>query len=180
MRNKRTDINFSNHILSIINNSNVIIYEFKKPGTNVDSVVFINSCGVLTVTGDFGNWVFNREFHPSIKNKVSAGYWDEKLQIASVQRAKEYDAETTLDNIISFKKSFKENYDRKMNSEEKEWVKELINNVEYKEAYIYLAYKNLPNTIDFESIPFGKKRHFWLEVIYDAFDKICDLIPENK
>jgi hypothetical protein len=63
--NRRTKIDFSEHELKITQLEGVLIHEFKRPDTRNCMLVFINTCGVMTVTGDFGNWVFCREFHPS-------------------------------------------------------------------------------------------------------------------
>ena len=40
---------------------------------------------LCVVTGDVGNWMFCREFHPSSKGHVSDYYWVEKLQMSSSQ-----------------------------------------------------------------------------------------------
>lgn len=174
--NKRTEIDFSRHELKITQFDGVLIHEFKRPDTRNCMLVFINTCGVMTVTGDFGNWVFCREFHPSANNDggVSGGYWDEKLQIASVQKSHQYDAEETIKRIEEFEKEFQDNYGREMNEAEADWIEELKNNADDEHEYIYLAYRENPDTIDYESVPFGKKRHFWLNAVYDGFEAICE------
>jgi hypothetical protein len=173
---RKTSVDFTNHKLNIIKHDDIVIYEYKKPGTIINGLTFINAKGVMTVTGDFGNWVFCREFHPKKDDYVSRGYMDEKLQIASEQTSHKFDSETTVNLIKEFKKQFKSAYGRKMNDEEKDWVKDLIYHSDDQHEYIYYAYREKPTTIDYESVPFGKKRHIWLEIIYDAFNEICDLI----
>jgi len=179
---RRTGIDFSRHEVKVTKSEGVLIHEFKRPDTINCMLVFINTCGVMTVTGDFGNWVFCREFHPSADNEsfVSAGYWDEKLEIASVQKSDKYDAEETSKIIKEFKETFEESYGREMNEEESDWVEQLENNVDDEHEYIYLAYRENPSSIDYESVPFGEKRHFWLDAVYDGFEALCDSIKESE
>ena len=91
----------------------------------------------------------------------------------SEQTAKKYDADETTNCIIEFKKTFEDNYGRERNEEESDWIKQLENNVDEQYVYTYLAYNETPSNIDYESIPFGTKRYFWLDAIYDGFDEIC-------
>ncbi len=56
---------------------------------------------------------------------------------------------------------------------EKEWIEQLENNVDDEHEYTYLAYREKPSTIDYESVPFGEKRHFCLDCVYDGFDECC-------
>jgi len=178
---KRTEIDFSKHELKITKLDGVLIHEFKRPDTINCMLVFINTCGVMTVTGDLGNWVFCREFHPSADNEsgVCSGYWDEKLQISSVQKSHKYDADETLKEIKQFKESFFDSYGRDMDEEEIDWVEQLENNVDDEYEYTYIAFREKPIDIDYEDVPFGKKRHYWLDAVYDGFDAICQIMKNN-
>lgn len=176
---KRTDIDFSKHILKITETDDVSIYDFKIPNTKHLSLTFINTCGVLTVTGDFGNYVFCREFHPSPENSVSDYYWDEKLQIHSIQKPHKYDSETTLEFIKEFKDSFEEIYGREMNEDESDWIDNLICNVDDETSYINIAYQETPSTIELDDVPFGKKRHYQLDIVYDGFDAMCEYLKNE-
>lgn len=175
---RRTSIDFTRHKVKITKLDGLLIHEFKRPDTNNCMLRFINTCGVMTVTGDFGNWVFCREFHPSADNEhgVSGGYWDEKLEISSVQKSHQYDAEKTTLLINEFKENFQDAYGREMNEDEIDWIEQLENNVDDEHEYTYLAYREKPKDIDYESVPFGKKRHFWLDAVYDGFDEICQYL----
>lgn len=177
--NKRTKIDFTRHVVKVTELEDVLIHEFKRPDTNNCMLVFINAYGVMTVTGDFGNWVFCREFRPHDGN-VSDGYWDEKLEIASVQKSDKYDAEETSKIIDEFKKTFERSYGREMNEDEIDWIEQLENNVDDEYEYTYLAYREKPKDIDYEDVPFGKKRHFWLDVIYDGFEAMCVALKNNQ
>lgn len=179
---KRTKIDFSKHELKVTKLDGVLIHEFKTPDINIYRLVFINSCGVMTVTGDFGNWVFCREFHPSGDNDSGVGdmYWDEKLQIHSVQESHRFDPERTLELIREFENSFVENYDREMDEDEMEWLERLRCNVNDEPEYIYTAYREMPSTMEYEDVPFGKVRHHFLDAVYDGFDAICELLKQSK
>jgi hypothetical protein len=176
---KRTDVDFSKHKLKITQLDDVLIHEFKRPDTINCMLVFINTRGVMTVTGDFGNWVFCREFHPAPDNAVSRSYWDEKLEIASVQKAHKYDPEETLKEIKNFKDEFQNNYGREMNEEELDWVENLESSVDDEHEYIYVAYRENPSHIYYENIPFGYKRHFWLDAVYDGFNAMCEALKAD-
>ena len=56
---------------------------------------------------------------------------------------------------------------------------QLENNVDDEYEYTYLAYREKPYSIDYESVPFGKKRHFWLNAVYDGFDAICEVLKRD-
>jgi hypothetical protein len=182
MRKRVTDVDFSRHEVEIIKNEYVLIHKFKRPDSNVFALTFINTCGVMTVTGDLGNWVFCREFHPSGDNEssVSRGYWDEKLQISSAQKADVFDTEETKKQIAEFKNTFEESFDREMNEEEKDWVERLESCTDDEHEYIYVAYRETPSDLDYEYIPFGEKRHWQLEAVYDGFNALCDKLEEME
>ena len=163
----------------IIKNDNVVIYDLRRDDTNIHSVIFINSCGIMSVTGDLGNWIFNREFHPDGKI-LSADYMDEKLQIASVQKSKIYDSDETLKLLETFRNDFPDLYGRDLFKEELYWLEELENSVDDEFYYKNVAFYKRPISIDYETIPFGKRRHYWLEGIYDAFDYINKIIKNDK
>lgn len=175
MRNERTNYDFSRHEVRIIMDADgVSIYEFKRPDSYNGSLKFINTQGVMTVTGDFGNWVFCREFRPCKDAKVSGGYWDEKLEMYSKQKSHEYSPEATKKAIEKFKENFEDYYSREMNEDELEWVENLENSAEDYYEYIYTAYRETPSSLDYEDVPFEEERHFWLNCVYDGFELMCE------
>ena len=97
---KRSNCNFDTHELIITKNECCSVYQLKKPKTILDSIKFINTNGILAVTGDYGNWIFCREFHPSEDGFVSDGYWLEKLEIASSQDGREFSSELSKKQIL--------------------------------------------------------------------------------
>lgn len=174
-------IDFSNHVYSKFSDKYCTIYELKIPNTIINSIRFINSSGIMTVTGDFGNWVFCREFHPSANGAVSTGYWDEKLEIASVQNSHIFDSDETIREIEQYRNEYIEENDI-ISDEMMSWFEDLENNVFDEYDYINVAYRQNPAHIDHEYIPFGKVRHIWLEYIYDGFNEMCKRIKlqENE
>jgi len=148
----------------------------KKPNTFTDCVKFINTSGIMAVTGDYGNWIFCREFIPNPKNKSSEGYWVEKLQISSCQDPYEFDTETAQDEIVYQLKSFAKDF----STEERIWLKELYqaaNEGEYE--FIWKAWQH-PASFETELIPTGKKIKYWFLVIMDAFDEICERMKNEE
>ena len=147
MKNKRTDVDFSKHVLTINKNENCIIYRFQLPNTKMHSVVFINAEGVMCVTGDFGNWIFNREFHPSAEGRVSDGYWLEKLSIASSQKYKDYDSDKTVNELNEYFNSLKkEDYTEYEYEEIKEHFEYCTSSAEDYYEYICNS-RNIPNVL---------------------------------
>ena len=152
----------------------VIIHRIGKPGKRCEEVVFINAEGVLTVTGDYGNWVFCREFHPTADGYVSDSYWIEKLKIASSQQPGSYDADETRKEIEQRLN------DGDLYDEDKEYLESLLGYVDDGEAgYLAYAHENLPKYRDHEFVPYRKKLDYWLEVIFDAFEEICRRLEKD-
>src|SRR3989344_2189435 len=87
----RTGVDFTKHELIVTEQEGLLVHRLKHPEyTYMNSVTFINTNGIMAVTGDYGNWIFCREFHPNDKEGVSGGYWLEKLKIASSQEGQEF------------------------------------------------------------------------------------------
>lgn len=167
----RTDCDFSKHKLIIKETEDLLIHHLKIPGTITHNIKFCNiKNDVLVVTGDYGNWVFCRNFIPSRdEHNVSDGYWIEKLQIKSDQIGKEFSPEETKKEILEL---LADEYCQ--DEEDREYLNNLLNYVEYDECeYKNYAYNNLPSNRDWEFIPYVKTTKYWLKVIFDAFDEIC-------
>lgn len=177
MSETRTNIDWSRHIVETQINDLVRIDCIRLPNSRTNLVKFINCGGVMSVTGDFGNWIFCREFHPSKDGLVSNGYWDEKLRIGSVQKSHKWSSEETLKEIYRYKEDY---VDENTDQEELDWLEDLENCVDDKYEYIYSAYRNNPSGVDAEYVPYGEKRHIWLDAVYDAFDEICKRMGDIK
>jgi len=168
---QHTKIDFSRHILETKDLGDIKVYTFKLPDSDYKhKVVFIVGGGVTTVTGDFGNWVFCREFHPRGTEYISRGYADEKLEINSVQKSSKFDTDRTVELI----KEFEQEYEEELDEETKDWIEQLDNSVFDETEYLYVAYREKPSWIDYDQIPFGEIRHPWLDAVYDAFNAMVD------
>lgn len=171
-----TGIDFSKHVLNVQDLGPITVYELKKPDTIIHNVVFIVGLGITTVKGDFGNWVFSREFHPVKDDYISRSYADEKLMILSIQNPHVFDSDTVLKEIDSLVEDWSHKFDREPNDEDLDWIESLRDNAYDEVEYNYVAYREKISDIDYEDIPTGEKRHNWLEVVYDAFNEMCNRI----
>jgi len=161
---QRTNIDFSKHQLTIKESDFCIVHVFKKPDTVDCMVKFINCEGVMSVTGDLGNWIFCRRFIPSAESDyVSDGYWIEKLRNSSEQSAGNYSPELTeqeIKEMLSEEDCYSE--------ETIEFLKEALEHTDSEYEYKAFLYNN--NVMD--EPPYCKDVHFWLLGVFDAYDEI--------
>lgn len=179
----RTGIDFSKHIVEVKESDGLLVHHIKIPGTSIDNIKFINTNGIMAVTGDYGNWIFCREFHPSIKAGVSDGYWHEKLKIASTQEAEEFDSVATRKRLEEGISGGLAEWGYRGEELEKaiEYYNECLNYVDYSEfEYSAFAYQNMPGFFDSESVPFCKEYKFWLKAVFDGFEEICDRLKSQE
>lgn len=172
MRLRRTPIVFKEHQVTKTEYPGVLIHRLAKPSTVINSVTFINTRGILAVTGDFGNWIFCREFHPSADEYVSDYYWCKKLCICSTQECYEYDAEATRKEIENRMADTEEPISHEVRSYYKNLLDCYVD--ENKEIYLAEAHTNMPNNFDHEDVPYCYMTKFWLKAVFDAFEEICE------
>jgi len=143
-------------------------------------IQFMNTNENLIVTGDYGNWIFCRPFIPSSDGFVSDCYWLEKLKISSSQELSKYDPEETEKSIQKLLDSELEEYGYE--GEELENLKSELSHLLYyvddEIEYNYNAYRD--SSLDYEQIPYETKLNYWLLIIFDAFDEICNRIKNEK
>lgn len=189
MRDKRTSMDFSEHVhrVEIFKNDKgdeIQIDHFQVGNSRMNYIQLINTDETMTVTGDFGNWVFCRPFVPSPKGGVSDHYWFEKLSIASEQRFDQLDSESIAKEIQELIDHGLEEYgyDGDELKDAKEWFTELLREVDDKLEYEYKAFRcpYKPDFIDYEEIPYYMKTPVWLDIIFDAFDEICRRLKEEE
>jgi len=189
MRESRTGVDFSKHEHRVeifkSEKNEIQIDHFQVGSNNCKYIQFINTDRTLTVTGDYGNWVFCRPFVPSEDGYVSDGYWLEKLKILSEQdSALSFDSEETTKEIQELIDKGLEDYgyEGEELSKAKEWFKELLEEADDELEYTFKAYRDYskPDFIDYEQIPFQKKVNNWLLIIFDAFDEICKRLEEKQ
>lgn len=187
--NKRTATDFSKHEhrIEIFKNENgkeIQIDHFQVGDSRMHYIKFMNTDENLIVTGDYGSWIFCRPFVPSPEGYVSGGYWMEKLTIGSVQKPYVFNSDIAAADIKELIDSGLENYGYEGEKLEKakEWFGELLENCDDELDYQNKAYRDYykPDFIDYEEIPSGKKVHPWLEVIFDAFDEMCERLKNQN
>jgi hypothetical protein len=179
----RTGINFKDHNLFITKTPSFSKYDLKSPKSDfIHRVVFINIDGVMIVKGDFGNWIFCREFYPSKKDGVSDHYWAEKLMISSIQDPYEFDPEETGNRIreMLYRGGLEDyGYTGEKLERMKIYLEECLNYVTDSEwEYTYFAYYNKPDFLDAESVILCKSLKSSLLAVFDAFDEICSRMEE--
>lgn len=182
----RTSNDWSKHEVAITKFDGVLIHHIKKiNGSSDRNVKFINAGGILAVTGDYGNWIFCREFHPSKEGGVSDGYWNEKLKLASCQEPFDFDSEATKEQLKNEFSEYK--IDNTIFSEDNdfnekcEYYSKCIELCDEGELdYTHYAYRERPNDVEYEDVVFIKTEKIWLKCVYDAFDEICRRYRENE
>jgi hypothetical protein len=173
MNKKRTDVDFSQH--KLVNNEYKMfgdIWSLKLDNTQNNFIKFINIDGLMVVTGDRGNWIFNREFKPDPVGYVSDGYWVEKLMTSSCQNPYIFDGGVAREQITDL---IKDN-DYKTNMNLDKWLNDLL---ECDVSELKSKIEENPENLDFELLPDGKKLRYDLLVVFDAFDEICDRLKNH-
>jgi hypothetical protein len=180
----RTNFDFSEHELIITKSDGLLVHTLKHKDYNkMYRFDFINTNGIMAVTGDYGNWMFCREFHPSPDGGVSDYYWCEKIKIASTQEPFEFDHEATEKEIRDAINGglAEDGYTDEKLEEMLDWYENtLLYNVdEHEHFYMSEAYQNIPSHLDAESIPHHTKIKYWLLCVFDAFEEICYRLKEE-
>ena len=181
---RRTDFDFSEHELLIKESDGLLVHTLKhKDYSKMYRFDFINTNGIMVVTGDYGNWMFCREFHPSPDGMVSDYYWCEKIKIASTQEPFEFDYEATEKEILEainggLVEGGFEGDDLEIMTEYYESLLDIVHEGEfYYEAF---AYGEMPYLITSGCVPNNKKIKHWLLCVFDAFEEICSRLKEGE
>lgn len=186
MTGKRTQIDFSKHEIITLHadfdsSNDATVHYLKIPGTRMNSIKYMNIGGILAVTGDFGNWIFCREFHPGPKEGVSDGYWHEKLSILSVQEALDFDGEGTKKALQEKLTEYKEEHPEDADEDIIEYYEECMNKCDDHELdYTHFAYREQPRNFDYEDVIIVKDYKPWLKAVFDGFEEICRRMKENE
>lgn len=121
--------------------------------------------GEMAITGDFGSWVFRRCFHPKMHERLSRGYFLEKVYN---QEAMIFDARYLQKELLKMLVSYEE-----LDEFDPE-------NFYYENEHEYYAYVNSYHSfyeqhgIDTADLPDGKIPCPWIVNIMDAYDYIFD------
>lgn len=179
--NKRMDVDFSNHELIIVEKEDYLKHTLKHPEySHMYLVEFLNIDDKLIVSGDYGKWMFCREFHPSKDGYVSDHYWVEKLNMDSTQNGYEFDSEATEELIKERLAELEEelengDIDEDTYDEYKEYYEDycLYYIDENKHTYLTNAHNHIPSKMDHEDVPYVTDILPRLKIIFDAFEEIC-------
>lgn len=172
---KLTKINFEKHELRIVDNEHVKIHHLTRPSSSQDNIKFINCGGIMAVTGDYGNWIFCREFIPKAGEHIDPQYAAGKLKIASEQNPYEMDSQATMEEIQELMNS------KEYEGKDFEYLKELLEKAEEcgEPEYKEWAYDNCPSDM-FEVIPYRQDFKYWLKAVFDGFNEICERLKTVK
>lgn len=187
-KKNRTGIDFSRHIHRVeifkCGDKDIQVDHFQVGSSRINYIQFICTDEVMTVTGDFGNWVFSRPFKPSPEGHVSDSYWLEKLQMASEQRLERLNMDAISKEIKQLIRSGLRDYGYTGSKlkEAKEWYKELLEYTDDELGYLAKAYRDYdrPSFIESEDIPNTRQIPTWLNIIFDAFDEICNRLKKES
>lgn len=187
-KNKRTDIDFSEHEhrIEIFKNENgkeIRIDHFQVGNSRINYIQFINTDEIMSVTGDFGNWIFCRPFVPSSEGFVSDHYWYEKLSISSTQKYKSFDSDLTVEALEDEMNRMDEDFDVdyvERKEEYRAYLERCISESDYEWGYVAYAYQEHPSWMDSEDVIFCEKTNVRLEIIFDAFDEICNRLKDKE
>lgn len=173
---KRTDIDFSKHVLTVTKAPGLMVHDFGKPGSSYNRIKYINACGIMAVTGDYGNWIFCREFHPSADGRVSDEYWLQKLRNSSTQAGQEYDEDRTHAAILRHLETEEE-----LTQEEVNYLEGCASRTDNETEYDSFAYlEGKGRYEDGESIIKVYRTKIWLQYVFDGFDEICQRLKEKE
>lgn len=188
MNKRRSVWGFENHThrVEIFKNEKgdeIRVDHFQEGNSRMGYIKFVNDSEGLAVYGDFGNWIFYRPFVPSPDGYVSDGYWNEKLRISSSQDHNTFDSEATANELRSLiNGNFEEwGYEGENLKEAIKWANTLLYYVDDELEYTYEAYRGAnPTEMDYEDIPFCKIGSVQLDIVFDAFDEICNRLKKIK
>ena len=180
MIGKRSGIDFSTYRLEVIQEGGTLIHKVRYPGYDkMYAVTFINTQGKMFVTGDYGDWIFNRGFHPSEEGQVSDSYWLEKMRIGTSQVLSKFDGDGTYKEL----EELLNNTDDPLDDEEREYIEELMECADDEIEYTYKAYRELrmPGRFnDYDYVPFCKELNAWISIVFDYFEFVCWKLKENN
>ena len=170
---RRTTIDLSEMQLIVNKSERISIYEFKLPKGSQSQATFIVGLDITAVTGDWGNWIFDTEFHPKKDGYVSDGYWLEKLRRNSCQEPTVFDSSFCEQQI----KELLDSQESVLTNEEGEFLYGLQGAIISEQAYNNFVFANKDMwSGTYEDLPTGRKVRRHLPILFDMFDEMCERI----
>ena len=175
---KRTNIDFTNFSLTI-NECEYLTYVLKN---DVGSIIkFITDDSHLYVVGDYGNWIFNRNFIPVNGGSVLDYYWVRLLRERSTQNPFIFSKHKTCITIDAMIVNIEVNYPN--DSQKKiDLIKYFKNSKEYvdnEQEYLWFVSEHKPNWY-LNDIIVEYDYMYDILVVFDAFEEICRTLPKNN
>jgi hypothetical protein len=165
---------FENHKLTQVNENT---YLFKQPRTGNCHIYFhFLVDGRMAITGDLGEWILERCFHPIMTERLSNGYFMEK--VVNDQKYV-FDSELLQKQLKELANEIMADYTQCEEWDQPETAPDFSEESFYYEReadYIVDMDRlvELFNIQDYESLPDGKKPHPWIEMIVEAYHYIFD------
>lgn len=185
----RTGVDFSKHKHRVeifkSEKNEIRVDHFQIENSRSQYIKFVNTDDILAVSGDYGNYVFCRPFHPSKDGRVSDHYWHEKLRTGSIQsfELQDLDFKSIIEELNAKLSDIEEDYDEDQITEARDYFDELLESAESEDKLSYesAVYREIdqPSFLDYDDIPYYKKENTQLRVVFDAFDEICKRIKEK-
>jgi hypothetical protein len=181
---KRSKVDWSQHEHSCLPLGNdCVIDELSIPGKGAfKSVKFINSQGIMAVTGDYGVWVFNREFIPSSQEgEVIEHYWCEKAPSCHLY---DFDPEATHALITEWKNELMEVSEGQLSDNDRKRIEywDACDEIVDQDSPMYYQVRACdlkPSFLDYDEVPYQKSIKPWLLVVFDAWEEICRRMREG-
>jgi hypothetical protein len=183
---KYSEFDFSKHQLKIEHYEHITIHTLQtSENSSIFKVRFMNIPSHLIIDGDFGSWMFCRNFYPNGKydDYCQPSYWMEKLRMNSSQDPAEFDKDETEKELLEGINGGLEEYGYKGNE-----LKEAISFFKFLQIYLdneieykYMAFiEHIPSFMDCEQIPYVRTASPQLNIVFDAFNEICNRLKQNK
>ena len=171
---RRTTIDLSEMQLIVNKSERISIYEFKLPKGSQSQATFIVGLDITAVTGDWGNWIFDTEFHPKQDGYVSDGYWLEKLRRNSCQEPTVFDSSFCEQQI----KELLDAQEDVLTVDDMQFLYGLQGSLISEQAYNNFIFWNKDDMWSgtYADLPTGRKVRQHLLILFDMFDEMCERI----
>lgn len=143
-------------------------YELYSGKYSNEYIRYLVGKGITCVAGDYGNHIFNREFHPNIKDTtVCVSYFLEKYRGSSLQNpTHQYSPEMTSDVVREYLK------DDSLSKEDREFLEDVLSYYVYDEYDYICEIRN--SDLDFQYLQPQYELDPWVDTIIQGFLVMCN------
>lgn len=155
------------------------VYRLGVSGRTHEEIVFIVGHGITAVTGDWGNWIFNMEFHPKKDGYSEDNYWLEKLRRNSCQEPTVFSSRYCEEEIQEIFDAI-DSGQAMATPDDIEFLVGLQASVNSEDSYRNYIFWNKESmwSNSFIDLPTGRKVRQHLLTVFDMFDEMCDRIEK--